>query len=68
MAQYRLTTDANEVVAEATHDHDQQAVAWRSAHPFEAPGVDSGRQLHLERLTDDHGWVRLEALGTAEVD
>ncbi len=67
MPQYRLTTDGGEVVAETTVDTDTEAVIWRSTHPFEGPGVDQGRQLRLERETD-RGWVRLDPLGTSEVD
>ena len=68
MAEYRLITEEGDVVAESTQEHDQAAVAWRSAHPFEAPGVsEGGRQLRLERHVDGH-WVRLDALGTSEVD
>lgn len=67
MPDYRLITDEGHVVAESAQDHDQAAVTWRSTHPFEAPGVDEGRQLRLERRTDD-GWVRLDPLGTSEID
>lgn len=68
MAEYRLITEDGDVVAESTQEHDQAAVAWRSAHPFEAPGVESGgRQLRLERDVDGT-WVRLDALGTSEID
>lgn len=65
MPDYRLTDENGHVVDESAHEHDQAAVAWRSSRPFEAAGTDEGRQLNLERRTDD-GWVRLEALGTAE--
>lgn len=64
MPTYRLTTDEGDVVAEQDLDHDQDAVAWRSKHPFESPGVSTGRQLRLERHLDGR-WIRLEGLGTA---
>ncbi|KQY59132.1 hypothetical protein ASD11_05940 [Aeromicrobium sp. Root495] len=67
MSTYRLTDENGAVVAEDELEHDQAAISWRSAHPFEGPGVDEGRQLRLEKKQDD-GWIRLDALGTADVD
>ncbi|WP_370208229.1 hypothetical protein [Aeromicrobium sp.] len=65
MAEYRLTTEDGDVVAEETLEHDQAAVAWRSSRQFEAPTPGEGRGLRLERHTD-RGWVRLDPLGTSE--
>jgi hypothetical protein len=65
MADYRLTTEDGDVVAERSLEHDQAAVAWRSSHPFEGPSAGEGRGLHLERSTE-RGWVRLDPLGTSE--
>ncbi len=67
MPEYRLVTESGDVVETATHEHDQAAVAWRSARPFEsASHDDDSRQLRIERL-DDGEWVRIPApLGTSE--
>ncbi|MGJ9412118.1 hypothetical protein ACHAAC_05355 [Aeromicrobium sp. CF4.19] len=67
MPEYRLITESGDVVQTATHEHDQAAVAWRSAHPFEgASQADDSRQLRIERQ-DGEEWVRLPAtLGTAD--
>lgn len=66
MSTYRLTDENGAVVATDDLEHDQAAIAWRSAHPFEAPGVDEGRQLRLEKQQGDD-WIRLDALGSADV-
>lgn len=68
MPEYRLITESGDVVETATHEHDQAAVSWRSAQPFETSshGEDDSRQLRIERQ-DDGKWVRLSApLGTSE--
>ncbi|WP_375003302.1 hypothetical protein [Aeromicrobium sp. CTD01-1L150] len=67
MPEYRLITESGDVVETATHEHDQAAIIWRSARPFEsASHDDNSRQLRLERHDGDE-WVRIQApLGTSE--
>ena len=67
MSQFRLCTDAGDVVETAEHPDDRAALSWRASHPFTTPSSEQSRQLTLQKNVDGT-WVEIGPLGTADAD